>query len=106
MYGTRDLSMKSLIIAFVPMIGLMTTTLYAQVEVEEPFRLGTVLGQLVLLLTTIAGFVYTVYRENRNRRWDLEDRKRAREELTAHVEEQKHVVETRTEALSQQLQEN
>jgi hypothetical protein len=41
---------------------------------------GTMIGQIIIFLTTVAGFLFNVYRENRNRRWDLEDRARAREE--------------------------
>jgi hypothetical protein len=41
---------------------------------------GTLVGQIIIFLTTVAGFLFNVYRENRNRRWDLEDRARAREE--------------------------
>jgi gas vesicle protein len=51
------------------------------VGAEQTYMLGTVIGQIVVVVTTILGFAYTIYRENRNRRWDLEDRKRAREEL-------------------------
>ena len=46
---------------------------------------GTMIGQVIIFLTTVAGFVFTIYRENRNRRWDLEDRARAREETIRHT---------------------
>lgn len=47
---------------------------------------GSLAVQIILLITTLSGFVYTIYRENRNRRWDLEDRERARQELAQRVE--------------------
>jgi len=33
------------------------------------------IGQLITFLTLVAGFIFQAYRENRNRRWDVEDRK-------------------------------
>lgn len=33
-----------------------------------------IIGQAVLLLTTISGFIVTAWRENRNRKWAAEDR--------------------------------
>jgi hypothetical protein len=33
------------------------------------------------LLTTVTTFIVQIYRENRNRRWDLEDREKAAEKL-------------------------
>jgi hypothetical protein len=54
-----------------------------------------VIGQIVLFLTTVAGFAYTIYRENRNRRWDLEDRERARAALAETVtDSQKALAKT------------
>jgi hypothetical protein len=47
---------------------------------------GSLAVQIVLLITTIAGFAYNLYREARNRRWDMEDRERARRELAQRVE--------------------
>ncbi len=44
------------------------------------------LAQGVLLLTTIAGFLFQAYRENRNHRWDEERRLRIAAELQAQVE--------------------
>lgn len=49
----------------------------------SPETLTTVLGQALILITTISGFAYTLYRESRQRRWDLEDRARARKDLAA-----------------------
>lgn len=38
-------------------------------------------AQIITLLTVIAGFWFQIYRENRNRKWDLEDRSAARKRL-------------------------
>lgn len=38
----------------------------------------TVVLQVIIFLTTISGYIYMIYRENRNRRWDLQDREEAR----------------------------
>lgn len=46
---------------------------------------ATILGQLLLFLTTIGGFAIQIYREKRNRQWDLEDRMMARQELAEKV---------------------
>lgn len=43
-------------------------------------------GQLILLLTTVIGFLVQLYRERRNRLWDLEDRDRKARELAAKHE--------------------
>ena len=40
-----------------------------------------IVTQIVTLITVVIGFFVALYRENRNRRWDLEDRARARAEL-------------------------
>jgi hypothetical protein len=39
-----------------------------------------VLAPIVTLLTLVVGFYWQAYRESRNRRWDHEDRERARKE--------------------------
>ncbi len=53
-------------------------------------------GQAAILITTIAGFasllatqLFQFYRENRNRRWDLEDRMKARAEIKKASEVQR-----------------
>ncbi len=51
--------------------------------VEHP---GYLIGQLVIFLTTLAGIITAIYRENRNRRWDKEDRAAAREEQNRKIE--------------------
>lgn len=68
--------------------GLGLVTMFAQSA--EVRRTGgwdpTIMGQVLILLTTLLGFAYTIYRESRNRRWDLEDRERARHDFTRRVE--------------------
>ena len=39
------------------------------------------------IITTVLGFAYNLYRDNRNRRWDLENRRLAREEIVARLDE-------------------
>jgi methyl-accepting chemotaxis protein len=46
---------------------------------------STVAGQVILFLTTILGFAVAIYRENRNRKWAEEDRKRLAEEMRANT---------------------
>ena len=72
----------------VPMLGVNLLELGAQTANVQGGGSGgsnqtvmiTLIAQAVIFLTTVAGFLYNIYRENRNRRWDLEDRARAREE--------------------------
>lgn len=63
---------------------------------------GTVWGQLILLLTTIVGFVYAAYRDHRTRQWSLQDRaeaKKERAELAKNMTDK--FAETRTELVAQ-----
>lgn len=46
----------------------------------------TILGQFLLFLTTIAGFAIQLYREKRNRDWDVRDRELARALIAKKVE--------------------
>ena len=46
----------------------------------------TAIGQFFLFLTTIIGFGIQLYREHRNRAWDLRDRELARQQLAEKVE--------------------
>lgn len=46
----------------------------------------TAVGQFLLFLTTIFGFGIQLYREHRNRQWDLKDRADARIQLAKKVE--------------------
>lgn len=41
--------------------------------------------QIVTLASVIAGYLYTLYREKRNRQWDLEDRQRTAAGLASTV---------------------
>jgi hypothetical protein len=51
-----------------------------------PFLSDAAIGHLVLLVTTLAGIAIQVYRENRARRWALEDRRLAAAQR-AHLEQ-------------------
>lgn len=53
---------------------------------------ATALGQLVLLLTTIAGFAYQYIREGRIRRWQEEDRRRRDEQRVLDAEDRIRVA--------------
>jgi predicted phage tail protein len=67
-------------ICIVPMVlANAVGVVQAQADGAEAIP-GTMIGQIIIFLTTVAGFLFNIYRENRNRRWDLEDRARAREE--------------------------
>jgi hypothetical protein len=67
-------------------------------------------GQIILFLTTVLGFVITIYRENRNRRWDLEDRERTAKALVAQVDTVSKTLATKTaashDALATKIDEN
>jgi len=72
----------------------------------EPESVRAMSGELnFILITTIAGIVTTIlttfvsiYRENRNRKWDLEDRRTARDEqrnlIVENTAEQTKVLST------------
>jgi hypothetical protein len=59
-------------------------------------------GQLILFLTTISGFAYQIYKENRNRRWEVEDRKA----LAVKVEEVKESAAVAHDQLVHKIEEN
>lgn len=70
-----------------PVIGVNAFILAQDIQLKgQDYTVSTITGQIIILITTILGFIYTVYRENRNRRWDLEDRERARKELADKLE--------------------
>lgn len=72
-------------ICIVPLVAVnFVGVLQAQGEGSDAIP-GTMVGQIIIFLTTVAGFLFNIYRENRNRRWDLEDRARAREETMRHT---------------------
>lgn len=64
----------------------------------------TVLLQIIILITTLCGFAYTIYRENRNRKWDLEDREWARQQAIRRSKRMHKHVSTVVEQVGQQVQ--
>lgn len=61
-------------------------------------------NQFTILVTTIAGFlstlvalIFQIWRESRNRKWDLENRKLAREESANKIEELKNLARAEAE---------
>jgi seryl-tRNA synthetase len=80
---------------WLPMMAASSFVLLQEVQVPltaTDYTVPAVIGQIIILLTTIAGFLYTIYRENRNRRWDLQDRELARKELSQKLENQQEQV--------------
>jgi hypothetical protein len=79
--------MGKLFYAFVLAL-LVATTVMAQAVVAADCQVISDLsiGQLVIFLTTVAGFLHNSYRESRKRRWDLEDRRLARAEADRKIE--------------------
>jgi hypothetical protein len=51
---------------------------------------GTTFGQIVILISTIIGTIATLWTQHRNRKWDLEDRRQAREDLKARLDAEAH----------------
>jgi len=88
------IAIKSTLV-FLPMVGvnaLETYHLYALQQAAGPQRTmasdGTLLGQFVILVTTIATLLYQIFvrhaewkEKERQRKWDLEDRAAAREKI-------------------------
>jgi hypothetical protein len=66
----------------------------------------TTLGQVALALITLAGFGLQMWKESRNRKWDLEDRERARKELEMKVTEAQQTAVVANEAVIQKIDEN
>lgn len=60
-------------------------------------------GQLVLLVTTIVGFVVTAWRENRNRRWASDDRAAATREIVEQAKAEAEALRIRAEAIADQV---
>lgn len=58
--------------------------------------------QLIILVTTLVGMAYTLYRENRNRKWDLEDREWARRRTDTHFS----VVSGKVDDVARKVDEN
>ncbi len=67
-------------------------------------------AQWVTLLTVIAGFMYQAWRENRQRRWDKEDRAETAERLARKVEHTTEAISSRhaenTRMLADKIDEN
>lgn len=66
----------------------------------------TLVGQFLLFLTTVIGFGIQMYRESRNRKWDLEDRKNARREMESKVESVKQETVAAHEVVVRKIEEN
>lgn len=67
------------------LIGQATAGVMAWQPQDHPprplFVAGMDSGEIVILITTILGFAIALYRESRNRKWDLADRQAEREAL-------------------------
>jgi seryl-tRNA synthetase len=63
----------------------------------------TIVGQVVILLTTLAGFAIQLYREHRNRKWDLEDRREAREQQRRETEMAAQKLAAKTEQTASKI---
>lgn len=61
------------------------------------------IGQLVLLVTTILGFLITGWRENRNRKWAAEDRRLATAEIVAEAKAEAEVTRIKNEIIADNL---
>lgn len=62
--------------------AIFATAIMAMVILTRSNLTGLEQGQMILLLTTIAGFMGTAWRESRNRKWAIEDRRQAADEQT------------------------
>lgn len=92
------------IFAFVMIFGCFAVSVWAGVVAAQNEHAAAAAGvpppsatnQFAILVTTIAGFasllatqLFQFYRENRNRKWDLQDRAAARKEVRDHAETQR-----------------
>lgn len=76
---------------------------------QEP-NIGTASNQTTILITSIIGFLsllatqlFALWREQRNRKWDLQDRRAARDEVRKHAQLQlQETVQTAIEMAQQQ----
>ena len=88
-------------ICIVPLVAAnFVGVLQAQAEGAEALP-GTMIGQVIIFLTTVAGFLFNIYRENRNRRWDLEDRAQARQQTATAAVAVKQELETQTRVVNE-----
>lgn len=96
------ISRAAKVVAIVAICGLFAVSVCAgviaqqQATADPAANVPTAQNQFAILVTTIAGFasllctqLFQFYRENRNRKWDLQDRTAAREEMRKTVEEQR-----------------
>lgn len=93
--GVVMLGLSARSLSLIPVIAVNGLGLVEQVNTppfsaatshDSPVVWVTLIGQAVIFLTTIAGFLYNIHRENRQRRWDLEDREYARQKIHQKVE--------------------
>ena len=88
-------------ICIVPLVAAnFVGVLQAQSDGVESLP-GTMIGQIIIFLTTVAGFLFNIYRENRNRRWDLEDRAQARQQTATAAVAVKQELETQTRVVNE-----
>lgn len=96
------ISRAAKIVALVTICGLFAVSVCAgvvaqtQANADPTGGVPTAQNQFAILITTIAGFasllctqLFQFYRENRNRKWDLQDRTVAREQMRKTNEEQR-----------------
>ena len=62
-----------------------------------------IIVQLITLVSVIAGYLYNLYREKRNREWDIEDRERVAAELANKVVETEQNLATYTKIQQDKL---
>jgi hypothetical protein len=63
-------------------------------------------GQTIIFATTVLGFSIQLFREWRNRKWDLEDRERARKDLEVKVTAVAATAKVANEAVMNKIDEN
>lgn len=97
------MSRRAKVFAMLIIFGTYAVSVYAgvmAVQNEQAVAAGnaapTASNQFAILVSTIAGIAsllatqwFQIYRENRNRRWDLQDRAAARAEMRRHAETQR-----------------
>jgi hypothetical protein len=90
-----------------PLVGASLLAFQDGGITSEP---GTLIVQIVIFLTTLAGFGYQILmrrmdakKEERNRQWDLEDRARARDELARNVTRQAIAVSREQQVIASDI---
>ena len=61
------------------------------------------IGQIILLITTLGGFIVAAYRENRARRWATEDRAAATREIITRAAAEAEATRIKTVAIAESL---